>query len=250
VPRLVAVSSFAVAVPLGMRKKSRFRCGVRGGFRACPPREGNGLASAGAGPQEAGSDGQSLTNPSKAEENSHECIHEESARQPGPGNPGGPPGPVLLRQRLRDLVISGTSAGDHVAVSYRVVNNVGYYTVTENGHNHWFAASRVRGGDVFFRGYAGDDFFVNFTGLRTHAWGMDGKDTLIGGSSRDLLDGGAGDDRLYGRGGDDILFGGSGNDSLNGGGGSDHLYQGGWDSDTLVVIGADGLDGGVILLAG
>src|SRR5262245_56449117 len=51
-----------------------------------------------------------------------------------------------------DLVITGTAGKDNVVVSYQVVNNVGYYKVTENGVNHWFSASRVSSGNVYFHG--------------------------------------------------------------------------------------------------
>lgn len=66
-------------------------------------------------------------------------------------------------------------------------------------------------------------------------YGLDGDDTLTGGSLGDSLYGGSGDDSLIGLGGNDVLngqggydrmFGGIGNDSLNGGTGADTMVGG------------------------
>lgn len=51
--------------------------------------------------------------------------------------------------------------------------------------------------------------------------GLDGNDTLNGGTANDILDGGVGNDSLLGGGGNDTLLGGEGNDILNGQGGTD-----------------------------
>jgi len=154
-----------------------------------------------------------------------------------------------------DLVIASTNYNDTVAVNYEVWGGVGYYKVTENGYAKYHTASSVWGGDVYFYGYAGNDYFLNNTYLRATAYGMDGHDTLYGGYSNDYLDGGAGTDYVYGRWGNDtlvagydysynVLDGGDGNDALYGGYGSDYLY-GQYGNDTLVGnYGKDYLYGG------
>jgi Ca2+-binding RTX toxin-like protein len=134
-----------------------------------------------------------------------------------------------------DLYVVGNGAANTATVNYEVWSGVGYYKVTENGVNSWHYASGVWGGDVYFYGYAGNDYFVNNTYLRTTAYGHDGNDVLYGGYGNDTLDGGYGTDYLYGRAGHDtlsagydysynVLDGGDGNDTLYGGYGTDYLY--------------------------
>ena len=62
-----------------------------------------------------------------------------------------------------------------------------------------FAASEVQ--SILFNGRAGNDVFINSTGLRSVAAGGAGDDTLVGGSGDDVLIGEGGNDLLYGRGG-------------------------------------------------
>src|SRR4051812_9188736 len=70
-----------------------------------------------------------------------------------------------------DIYIYGTNGADTVTVKYESYSGVGYYKVTQNGVNQWFTAASVYGGDVAFYGYDGNDYFNNFTGLRSYAWG-------------------------------------------------------------------------------
>ena len=75
-------------------------------------------------------------------------------------------------------------------------------------------------------------------------FGLDGNDSLAGGTDNDLLYGGAGNDRLSGFNGNDRLDGGAGNDTLYGGNGNDTLY-GGIGNDSLNGDdGDDRLEGG------
>ena len=133
-----------------------------------------------------------------------------------------------------DLYIYGSNGNDNVQVRYETYGSTGYYKVTENGANRWFTASSVWGGDVHFYGYNGHDYFNNWTGLRSDAYGMNGNDTLIGSYNYDYLNGGYGSDYLYGYGGNDHLNagndygynyvnGGSGNDTILGSFGGDYL---------------------------
>ena len=69
--------------------------------------------------------------------------------------------------------------------------------------------------------------------------GLEGSDSLTGGSAADFLDGGEGADILYGGDGDDTLHGDDGTDVLYGDAGNDILY-GGTFTDTL--YGGDGVD--------
>lgn len=71
-------------------------------------------------------------------------------------------------------------------------------------------------------------------------YGLDGNDTLTGGSTSDSLFGGSGDDSLNGLGGNDFINGQGGADRLLGGTGNDSL-NGGTGADTLV--GGSGTDG-------
>ena len=115
-------------------------------------------------------------------------------------------------------------------------------------------------------GHNGGDDQINGTGItdRLSILGLDGNDTLTGGSSHDSLFGGNGNDTLNGGVGIDYLIGGSGNDILNGdadidklfgqdgndsllgGAGNDWLYfdaydtvvDGGGNFDRAVIVGA------------
>jgi Ca2+-binding RTX toxin-like protein len=78
-----------------------------------------------------------------------------------------------------------------------------------------------------------NDTFVNAGGLRLHAYGGSGNDTLTGGTGNDKLDGGTGKDKLYGNDGNDKLYGQAGNDLHDAGAGNDEL-AGGDGNDTLV----------------
>jgi Ca2+-binding RTX toxin-like protein len=120
------------------------------------------------------------------------------------------------------LTILGTSANDTV-----VVNQIGaavQVSMTHLGHTHTqlFPAAAVN--QIFFRGYAGDDYFANNTNIRSTAYGDAGNDTLIGGSNTDILYGGYGNDRLYGRAGNDYMYGQDGDDLMYGGLGNDYMY--------------------------
>lgn len=105
-------------------------------------------------------------------------------------------------------------------------------------------------GNDHLDGHDGDDTLIASTGL----------DTLIGGAGNDRLysrtqtdngldgansvDGGSGDDSFSGGLGDDTAVGGTGNDTLQGAEGNDHLY-GGDDNDELYgAEGHDTLEGG------
>src|SRR5262249_12484566 len=93
------------------------------------------------------------------------------------------------------------------------------YHVDEPGvvNDRNYTNAQLWGGDVFFTGTAGNDYFRNDTWLRSHASGNDGNDYLIGGWNTDHLSGGHGSDHLYGRQGVDYLNGGYGDDVLDGG---------------------------------
>ncbi|WP_439589665.1 calcium-binding protein, partial [Hydrogenophaga sp.] len=91
-------------------------------------------------------------------------------------------------------------------------------------------------------GSSGND---GLTGLSSYAnWlrGLEGNDTLTGGSQADILEGGAGNDTLNGNDGADLLIGGTGNDALNGGAGNDiYVFNLGDGADTItdsdVIVG-------------
>ncbi|MGE0533325.1 MAG: calcium-binding protein [Pirellulales bacterium] len=112
------------------------------------------------------------------------------------------------------------------------------YTPDRGSQSTYHAASAIWSGKVSFYGSAYDDYFCNYTALRTAAYGYNGNDTLIGSYAVDLLDGGNGRDHLYGNGADDtlyggwdysgdVLYGGEGHDALVGSYGGDTIYGGG-----------------------
>ncbi len=76
---------------------------------------------------------------------------------------------------------------------------------------------------IGFIGGGGSDTFVNNSSVRSVAYGIDGNDTLIGGSAGDILKGGSGDDVVEGRGGRDDLAGNGGVDVIRGGRGANVL---------------------------
>lgn len=127
-----------------------------------------------------------------------------------------------------DIMIYGTEAPDTVVVSLESSG----ITVKQNNVNTFYPANQVWGGDIYFVGYGGNDWFQTNTSsnIRVTAYGMGGNDTLIGSSGNDTLSGGYGQDYLYGYYGDDALYAGDGwsesDDSVN------YLY-GGYGSDTL-----------------
>jgi hypothetical protein len=90
-----------------------------------------------------------------------------------------------------------------------------------------------------FNGRAGNDKFINLTGLPSQALGDVGNDELIGGSGDDWFSGGAGNDTVTAGAGKDTMLGSSGNDRIDGGSGDDLLY-GGTNND--VIFGGSGKD--------
>lgn len=114
-------------------------------------------------------------------------------------------GPTLLPATGR-LLIEGTSAADTVTVRAPA----GQVQVEFDGRTFSFPSRSVR--DIVFAGLAGDDVFVNRTGVRSILNGGAGDDRLTGGSGDDVILGGAGNDDLVGGAGHDLLDGGAGND--------------------------------------
>ncbi|MBL8488737.1 MAG: hypothetical protein JNK22_16820, partial [Rhodocyclaceae bacterium] len=93
---------------------------------------------------------------------------------------------------------------------------------------------------VIFGRDAGESIaFTHTRGDRVHFYGMEGNDSLLGGTSADVLEGGLGDDQLRGGKGGDSLIGGAGRDRLRGGKDAD-LLDGGADGDRL--HGGEGID--------
>lgn len=126
------------------------------------------------------------------------------------------------------VTVEGTNGNDSVIVSAEGdLVTVSLVRLDDSGDEllGWqrqFAAEQVR--DIVFRGYDGDDRFVNETAIASRAYGHDGRDELFGGSGLDWLDGGRGNDVLHGGSGNDTLEGGRGTDYLYGENGNDRLY--------------------------
>ena len=137
------------------------------------------------------------------------------------------------------VTITGNASADKVDVSYqsiqqqvKITHKQGSATQTQT-----FSAAAVT--RLEFVGLAGNDTFVNQTGIATRADGGVGDDQLTGGTGNDTLIGGEGNDKLFGKAGDDSLSGGLGNDSLVGDAGAD-MFEGHGGDDTL--SGGDGGD--------
>ncbi len=83
----------------------------------------------------------------------------------------------------------------------------------------------------------GDDRLVVSGSRPIEAFGLEGNDSLQGGSGNDLLAGGSGQDRLTGGKGGDEIYGDAGDDWLNGVPGQRDDLQGGLGADTLISAG-------------
>ncbi len=116
------------------------------------------------------------------------------------------------------VLIGGTQQADSATVQQDgnelIVTQVGFPTRT-------FQASGIQ--SIIFVGLGGDDFFRNFTGKPSFAFGHAGEDVLIGGFGNDTLVGNSQNDTIAGNGGNDILIAGIGDDRVSGGGGNDRI---------------------------
>ena len=156
---------------------------------------------------------------------------------------------VVLNAVLDQIQIAGESSDNNAIVS--LSSDGTEYIVQLDGVESSFAASDVS--SIRFRGWNGDDRFVNLTDLPSLAEGGLGSDSLTGGTSSDELFGGSGDDLLRGRDGDDLLLGEEGSDEILGGNGVDQIdggagddvLSGGRQVDTIIGgTGNDTIDGG------
>ncbi|MDH2375386.1 Ig-like domain repeat protein [Cobetia sp. 3AK] len=81
----------------------------------------------------------------------------------------------------------------------------------------------AEGSTVFIDDEAADVIDASTASDDVNLYGLDGDDTLTGGSGNDLIRGGDGDDILVGGSGDDLLFGEAGDNSFDGGLGDDTI---------------------------
>ncbi|NCY01556.1 MAG: calcium-binding protein [Planctomycetia bacterium] len=162
---------------------------------------------------------------------------------------------ISFDARSRVLTIEGTDQDDVVTVTVRQSRQgplvVATLQTSERTSSRSVPASSVA--RIDFVALAGDDSFMNLTGVPSVVDGGSGDDRLVGGAGRDRLVGGAGKDWLEGRGGNDVLIGGDDDDRLEGGAGADSLdagdgmdaLLGGAGADTMLGGGGDDLmDGG------
>ena len=126
------------------------------------------------------------------------------------------------------VYVEGTSGSDwcHVYIDDHEVEIVVWYF--DEDRNRWRKTDRdysLRNVDgIVFKGFTGDDWFINDTDIPSEARGGPGNDTLIGGD------------------GDDDLYGGPGRDTLMGEGGNDFLEAGESIEDENEIIGGEGMD--------
>ncbi|MCP4887213.1 MAG: hypothetical protein GY904_11455, partial [Planctomycetaceae bacterium] len=107
-----------------------------------------------------------------------------------------------------ELLIDGTSAGDHSMISMADGDTV-RATFGENS-DCLFAMAEVS--SIRFLGREGDDVFVNATSIPSEIYGDEGDDDLTGGSGPDIIWSGLDNDRMTGGGGQDSVFGEGGDD--------------------------------------
>ena len=149
---------------------------------------------------------------------------------------------ITSLQRVGNDLVMQSSTGEQLTVTDQMGDGHNYY-----GHGveqfkfsdgvtltHADLATRV-----ITNGSTGDDSLIGLSHYSNRINGMDGNDTLTGGSVDDVINGGAGNDVLYGNNGNDTLDGGTGDNTLDGGNGDDTLI-GGTGNDFL--IGSNGND--------
>src|SRR5436190_1758903 len=110
-----------------------------------------------------------------------------------------------LRMQSSDITAWLSPLGATITFSYDRMNHVvqDYVSPTTTGHLTMpLGVTRI----VVYGG-AGNDRIVNNTSLPMLAYGDNGNDIIVGGSSGDVLYGGAGNDSLNGMGGSDRLYG-------------------------------------------
>ncbi|MFN6486104.1 MULTISPECIES: calcium-binding protein [unclassified Nostoc] len=135
-----------------------------------------------------------------------------------------------------DLLLGGDGF-DRVIEEGNINFTLSGSTLTGNGTDILSSIERVD-----LTGGAGNNRIdaSGFTIADVRVRGLDGNDTIIGGSQADDLDGGNGNDSLDGGGGDDFIVDFGGNNTLRGGAGNDQLQTG---SDNNLLDGGDGNDG-------
>ena len=89
-----------------------------------------------------------------------------------------------------------------------------------------------------------DDFLTVEGSIGRTLLGLQGNDTLTGGTGDDTLIGNQGNDLLRGAQGDDMIFGGAGDDFLNGFDGNDMLFGEAGDDFFVGILGTDVISGG------
>lgn len=146
-------------------------------------------------------------------------------------------------QRLRDDLIFNYGTTDQL-----IINNYfgsAFYRLEQlnfsDGVSWDDAAIKAR---VMTTGTAGSDYIYGYDDAANRITGLDGNDSISGGSKDDLMDGGNGNDSLSGYVGNDLLFGGLGDDALDGGTGNDTLLAGDGNDNLYGGDGDDLLDGG------
>ena len=133
----------------------------------------------------------------------------------------------------RTVSIVGSEGNDSARVLQQGANLVVSLNSAAGRVSRTVSAAQVS--RVVFTGRAGDDTFINQTGIASRAYGGAGADILRGGRGVDQFRGGDHNDQLFGGEGNDQLMGGDGNDNVNGDAGTDSLWGG---------LGNDMLDGG------
>jgi Ca2+-binding RTX toxin-like protein len=157
---------------------------------------------------------------------------------------------TALERRGDDLVIS-YGADDSVTIVDYFKTGVNNTLVEEIQFSDSVTWNEAAVKDLIItNGAASYDEIRGLEDVENRIFGMEGNDSLIGGSQDDVIDGGAGndaligaagDDNLYGQDGADTLYGEDGADTLNGGLGNDTLY-GGQGGDTYVIAYGSGQD--------
>ena len=118
-----------------------------------------------------------------------------------------------VKIRGRDLIIGGTSHGDHITLTDSGSGKSKVVIVNINGRTTTILRSQIDGA-LIAAGDGNDTVDLSGTSLDSEIDGQNGNDSLLGGR---------GNDSVYGEAGNDTLDGGPGNDTFGGGDGTDTI---------------------------
>jgi hypothetical protein len=118
----------------------------------------------------------------------------------------GQPTPVRVELVGSELTITGTQLNDSVSINKLAGGTIQVSARADTGRINTYTFQAAAITHITFHGGDGNDQFMNMAPIACTAYGEDGNDILIGGSSNDVLVGGVGADALYGGAGSDLII--------------------------------------------